>query len=101
MMLRNGVADMMIRVHDTGIGMEPAFISRIFRPFKQETVETSRKYGGTGLGMAITRNIVEMMGGTINVQTEKNRGTEFIICLPMRTTGRAPARWKRSPSWRA
>ena len=84
MMLRNGVADMMIRVHDTGIGMEPAFISRIFRPFEQEIVETSRKYGGTGLGMAITRNIVEMMGGTIKVQTEKNRGTEFIICLPLR-----------------
>lgn len=63
MMLRNGVADMMIRVHDTGIGMEPAFISRIFRPFEQETVETSRKYGGTGLSMAITDQLVKLMGG--------------------------------------
>ena len=66
MMLRNGVADMMIRVHDTGIGMQPAFISRIFRPFEQETVGTSRKYGGTGLGMAITDQLVKLMGGEIS-----------------------------------
>ena len=71
MMLRNGVADMMIRVHDTGIGMEPAFISRIFRPFKQETVETSRKYGGTGLGMAITDQLVKLMGGDIVVESRQ------------------------------
>ena len=72
MMLRNGVADMMIRVHDTGIGMEPAFISRIFRPFKQETVETSRKYGGTGLGMAITNQLVKLMGGDIVVESRQS-----------------------------
>lgn len=72
MMLRNGVADMMIRVHDTGIGMEPAFISRIFRPFKQETVETSRKYGGTGLGMAITDQLVKLMGGDIVVESRQS-----------------------------
>ena len=48
----------MICVHDTGIGMDPAFVQRIFRPFEQESVETSQKYGGTGLGMAITDQIV-------------------------------------------
>ena len=72
MMLRNGVADMMIRVHDTGIGMEPAFISRIFRPFEQEIVETSRKYGGTGLGMAITDQLVKLMGGDIVVESQQS-----------------------------
>lgn len=71
-MLRNGVADIMIRVHDTGIGMEPAFISRIFRPFEQETVETSRKYGGTGLGMAITDQLVKLMGGDIVVESRQS-----------------------------
>ena len=81
MMLRNGVADMMIRVHDTGIGMEPAFISRIFRPFEQETVETSRKYGGTGLGMAITDQLVKLMGGEIVVESQPGRGSDFSVYL--------------------
>ena len=81
MMLRNGVADMMIRVHDTGIGMEPAFISRIFRPFEQETVETSRKYGGTGLGMAITDQLVKLMGGDIVVESQPGRGSDFSVYL--------------------
>ena len=81
MMLRNGVADMMIRVHDTGIGMEPAFISRIFRPFEQETVENSRKYGGTGLGMAITDQLVKLMGGDIVVESQPGRGSDFSVYL--------------------
>ncbi len=81
MMLRNGVADMMIRVHDTGIGMEPAFISRIFRPFEQETVGTSRKYGGTGLGMAITDQLVKLIGGEIVVESQPGRGSDFSVYL--------------------
>lgn len=81
MMLRNGVADMMIRVHDTGIGMQPAFISRIFRPFEQETVGTSRKYGGTGLGMAITDQLVKLMGGEIVVESQPGRGSDFSVYL--------------------
>ena len=72
------------RVRDNGIGMSPEFAQKIFEPFERERTSTVSRIQGTGLGMAITRNIVEMMGGTINVQTEKNRGTEFIICLPLR-----------------
>ena len=81
MMLKNGVADMMIRVHDTGIGMESEFINRIFRPFEQETVDTSRKYGGTGLGMAITDQIVKLMGGDIVVESQPGRGSDFSVYL--------------------
>ena len=72
------------RVRDNGIGMSPEFAQKIFEPFERERTSTVSRIQGTGLGMAITRNIVEMMGGTIKVQTEKNRGTEFIICLPLR-----------------
>ena len=72
------------RVRDNGIGMSPEFAQKIFEPFERERTSTVSRIQGTGLGMAITRNIVEMMGGTIKVQTEKNRGTEFVICLPLR-----------------
>ena len=72
------------RVRDNGIGMSSEFAQKIFEPFERERTSTVSRIQGTGLGMAITRNIVEMMGGTIKVQTEKNRGTEFIICLPLR-----------------
>ena len=81
MMLKDGVADMMIRVHDTGIGMEPEFINRIFRPFEQETVDTSKKYGGTGLGMAITDQIVKLMGGDIVVESQPGKGSDFSVYL--------------------
>lgn len=78
MMLQNGVVDMMIRVHDTGIGMEPEFINRIFRPFEQESVDTSKKYGGTGLGMAITDQIVKLMGGDIVVESQPGKRLGFL-----------------------
>ncbi len=81
MMLKDGVADMMIRVHDTGIGMEPEFINRIFRPFEQESVDTSKKYGGTGLGMAITDQIIKLMGGDIVVESQLGKGSDFSVYL--------------------
>lgn len=81
MMLHDGVADMMIRVHDTGIGMDPKFINRIFRPFEQESVDTSRKYGGTGLGMAITDQLVRLMGGEIVVESVPGQGSDFSVFL--------------------
>ena len=77
------------RVRDNGIGMSPEFAQKIFEPFERERTSTVSRIQGTGLGMAITRNIVDMMGGTIEVQTEQGRGTEFTVCLPMRVqTGR-------------
>ena len=79
-----------IRVKDTGIGMSPEFAAKIFEPFERERTSTVSKIQGTGLGMAITKNIVEMMGGTIEVKTEKEKGTEFILVLPMRIGAAKP-----------
>ena len=81
---QHGCAQYEFRVRDTGIGMSAAFAKRIFEPFERERTSTVSRIQGTGLGMAITRNIVDMMGGTIEVQTEQGRGTEFIIRLPLR-----------------
>lgn len=73
-----------IRVKDTGIGMSQEFAERIFEPFERERTSTVSKIQGTGLGMAISKNIIDMMGGTIEVQTEQGKGTEFIISLTLR-----------------
>ena len=73
------------RIKDNGIGMSPEFAKKIFEPFERERTSTVSRIQGTGLGMAITKNIVDMMGGTIEVQTSQGKGSEFIICLPMRT----------------
>ena len=72
------------RIKDNGIGMSPEFAQKIFEPFERERTSTVSKIQGTGLGMAITKNIVDMMGGTIEVQTAQGKGTEFIVCVPMR-----------------
>lgn len=81
MMKSAGHVDLMIRVHDTGIGMAPEFINRIFRPFEQESIETTKRYGGTGLGMAITDHIVRLMGGEIVVESEPGKGSDFSVYL--------------------
>ena len=73
------------RVKDNGIGMSQEFVQKIFSPFERERTSTVSRTQGTGLGMAITKNIVDMMGGTIEVQTEQDKGTEFIVRLPFRT----------------
>ena len=72
------------RIKDNGIGMSPEFAKKIFEPFERERTSTVSRIQGTGLGMAITKNIVDMMGGTIEVQTAQGKGTEFIIRVPMR-----------------
>ena len=73
-----------IRVKDTGIGMSREFAERIFEPFERERTSTVSKIQGTGLGMAITKNIIDMMGGTIEVHTQQNKGTEFVIRMALR-----------------
>ena len=73
-----------IRVKDNGIGMTPEFAKKIFDPFERERTSTVSKIQGTGLGMAIAKSILDMMGGTIEVRTEKNKGTEFVICITLR-----------------
>jgi signal transduction histidine kinase/CheY-like chemotaxis protein/CHASE3 domain sensor protein len=70
------------RVADTGIGMTPEQVSKLFQPFTQADESTTRKYGGTGLGLTITRRFTEMMGGTIEVQSEQGKGTVFTVRLP-------------------
>lgn len=87
MILRDGKLDLMIRVHDTGIGMDSEFISRIFRPFEQEDASTTRRFGGTGLGMAISDQLVKLMGGQIVVESTKGKGSDFsvILSLPVAT----------------
>ena len=73
-----------IRVKDNGIGMSPEFAKKIFDPFERERSSTVSRIQGTGLGMAITKNIVDMMGGTIEIRTEPDKGTEFIIRVALR-----------------
>ena len=72
------------RIKDNGIGMSQEFAQKIFEPFERERTSTVSRIQGTGLGMAITKNIVDMMGGTIEVQTAQGKGSEFIIRVPMR-----------------
>ena len=81
----HGCGQYEFRIKDNGIGMSPEFANKIFEPFERERTSTVSRIQGTGLGMAITKNIVDMMGGTIEVQTAQGKGSEFIICLPMRT----------------
>ena len=80
----HGCGQYEFRIKDNGIGMSQEFAQRIFEPFERERTSTVSKIQGTGLGMAITKNIVDMMGGTIEVQTEQGKGTEFIIRVPLR-----------------
>ena len=79
----HGCGQYEFRIKDNGIGMSPEFAQKIFEPFERERTSTVSRIQGTGLGMAITKNIVDMMGGTIEVQTAQGKGTEFTVCVPM------------------
>ena len=80
----HGCGQYEFRIKDNGIGMSEEFAKKIFEPFERERTSTVSRIQGTGLGMAITKNIVDMMGGTIEVQTAQGKGSEFIIRVPMR-----------------
>ncbi len=73
--------DICISVIDTGIGMDKEFLNSIFRKFSQEDLEITRKFGGTGLGMAITNELIQLMKGKIEIQSKKNSGTTINIFL--------------------
>ena len=79
-----GYGDYVFIVKDNGIGMSPEFVEHIFEPFERESSTTKTGIQGTGLGMAITKNIVEMMGGTITVKSEKGKGSEFRVELSLK-----------------
>ena len=72
-----------LRVKDTGIGMREEFVKRVFDPFERERTSVLNGIEGTGLGMPITKGIVTLMGGTIDVETVLGKGTEFVIRLPL------------------
>ena len=70
-------------VEDNGIGMSPEYLKTIFEPFSRETTDKTKGIQGTGLGMAITKNIVDLMGGTISVESEPGKGSKFIVELEL------------------
>ena len=78
-------------VKDTGVGMSKEFLPKVFESFTQENGGRSNKYGSTGLGMAIAKNIVELMNGTISVDSEKGVGTEFTVVLTFKNSDRQGA----------
>ena len=80
--VRDGAGWIAFRVVDTGIGMTPEQIDKLFQPFVQADASTSRKYGGTGLGMTITQHFTKVMGGEISVASEPGAGTTFTVLLP-------------------
>ena len=82
-----GYTTIVFRVKDNGIGMSPEFREHVFDSFSREHTVTENGIGGTGLGMAITKNIVDMMGGTIRVESEVGKGTEFTVMLECEAAG--------------
>jgi signal transduction histidine kinase len=76
-----------LTVADSGIGMTPEQLARLFQAFTQAEASTSAKYGGTGLGLALSRNFCRLMGGDITVTSEYGKGSTFTVTLPLRVTG--------------
>lgn len=79
----NGKVSLMFRVHDTGRGMDAKFISRIFKPFEQESQDITKQYGGSGLGMSITDHLVHLMGGEIVIDSMLGKGSDFSVYLTL------------------
>ena len=77
-------------ISDTGIGMSKEYLPKLFEAFSQENTSSTNKYGSSGLGMAITKSIVEMMNGKIEVESEKDKGTTFTVTLTLQDSERKP-----------
>ena len=87
----DGIAKMRFIISDTGIGMDPEYLPKIFVTFSQEDASTTNRYGGSGLGMAITKNLAEMMGGEIVVESTKGVGSMFTVTIPLPVSQRRAA----------
>ena len=87
--------DVTITVSDTGIGIAPDKHASVFDPFTQADASTTRRFGGTGLGLTISSRLVELMGGTIRLESEAGRGTQFHVTLPFAIGAPLPARTPR------
>ena len=74
---------------DSGVGMDQEFLPKLFEAFSQEDATTTNRYGGSGLGMAITKNMIDLMGGSIRVESEKDHGTTFFVDLPLQYANHA------------
>ncbi|MEM7200616.1 MAG: ATP-binding protein [Planctomycetota bacterium] len=81
----------LLEVRDTGIGMEPDVVGRLFSPFSQGDGSISRRFGGTGLGLSICKQLAQMMGGSIRVSSTPGSGSSFVVELPMPIAQRRPA----------
>jgi PAS domain S-box-containing protein len=79
--LKNDYYSVIVIITDSGVGMEESYLKNIFNKFSQEDTSTSRKYGGSGLGMAITYELIQLMNGSINIESEKNKGTSVTVNL--------------------
>ena len=81
--LADGRVELTVAVHDSGIGIAPQALSKLFERFAQADATTARRYGGSGLGLAISSEIVDLMGGTISVESHEGVGSSFRVALPM------------------
>lgn len=87
--LAHDETDLLIRVHDNGVGMDEDELHNIFEPFIQAKAGASGRFGGTGLGLTIVQQLVQKMGGTIDVSSTVGQGTEFSVHIPLRQAGGA------------
>jgi len=96
-LLDNGSVELALKVSDSGKGISPENIERIFNPFIQEDLSTTRKFGGTGLGLTISRRLAELMGGTLSVESRPGKGSSFTATVRCTTCCElAPQRPKES-----
>lgn len=97
--MKNGTVRLQFVISDTGIGMSEEFLQRIFSPFEQADGSTAQKYGGTGLGMAITHNLVGLLGGSIHVKSQLGEGSTFTVELPFDIPEKLnePRKWQLDP----